>query len=226
MSNVSAFPMSAEKCRKAAEMYTRRAELQEELEQLDSNIASFQSSNGQAAHVKRGRPAGVHVAKAVVAEVVKAKPSKVKAKAKGEIATFKTSGKGRKQCPECSTYVAARSVNCVCGYAFKKGKVATKAVSKPAKKDKPAKKAKKETAEKNDQTKSQVLIDIFKTLPEGGKHGDIVEAFVKSGYKTDATPASLNTMVSNELSKLVKSHIVVKDSETRMFHLAKHKKTA
>jgi len=48
--------------------------------------------------------------------------------------TFKESGMGRKQCPECKIYVAARTGVCECGYEFVKGaKAAKNAVKEPKK---------------------------------------------------------------------------------------------
>ena len=203
--------VSSETCRRIAAIYEKRASLQEELEQLDSEAASLQSGseNGQVVHAKRGPTT-----------VTKAPKKVSQAKVAGDVTTFKKGGRGRKQCPECNTFVAARSEVCACGFKFKKG---AKAAAKPAAKS-TKKTVTKSSKSSNDQTKGQILVGILQSMPSGGKHADIVEAFLKSGYKSDASPSSLNTMVSNELSKLVKQHIVLKDNETRVFHLAKRKR--
>ena len=42
------------------------------------------------------------------------------------IKTYETTGRGRKQCPECDSIVGVRTGVCVCGYSFKKATEAAK----------------------------------------------------------------------------------------------------
>ena len=249
------FQMSSEACLQAAKLFSQRAELQDKLEELDAKLAVVQSSgdNGKVAHPKRGRPVGAKSNEEMQAP--KIKPPK----SKGEISTFKETGKGRKQCPKCEVYVAARSGQCVCGYDFSKGKTAAQSAPKEKKakvqkpnseiatfketgkgrkqcpkcevyvaarsgqcacghtfKSKTAPNSKEnistdEDAGKHAETQLEVLSRVIK---EGGtmKHGDVVAAFLKS-YKTKAKPKTVSAMVSTGLGKLLNQNVIVKDEE-------------
>lgn len=46
-----------------------------------------------------------------------------------DIQTYEVGGKGRKSCPHCNKYVAARVLVCACGYSFQEGIVTAKVVA-------------------------------------------------------------------------------------------------
>ena len=200
-----------EVCREAATLLEKRAELAGQVEELNGQVEEIDNqltalengtSNGHASSVRR----------ASASQSPKAKKA---AKSTGEIATFKTGGKGRKQCSKCETFVGARVGNCVCGYNF-----ATHRVDKSAAKSAVQPAAKSAPKSGKSGGKREAVIEILQNMPLGAHHAEVVEAFLKSGYKTSAAPASINTMISAILAELAEEHIVLRDADRR-WHYAK-----
>jgi len=92
------------------------------------------------------------------------------AAAAGEINTFKEGGRGRKECPKCGVFVAARSAVCACGHEFSKNTTSQLPPPKYGDKSKSSPAPKPTKAPKNPEAQAEVTALLYVE-----KHGGLAK---------------------------------------------------
>jgi hypothetical protein len=211
--------LSAKYSEKEAALKAAQVEVTKVQGQLDTVIASGKAELEKAESKVDALQTDCEDLKAEIAAVMgwaapkarkNAKIAKVAKIAKTTVSTS-GAGRGKKQCPKCSTYVGVRSAVCSnCNHEFVKG---AKPATKPAVVEEDGGKGRRGEGE----DLASMVVKALKGLKNGLNLPDLTEKVLKLGYKTQSQ--NLGQAIYNVLGKLKKEGKVAKDDEAKKYSL-------